>query len=84
MCSDRQLCNIFPSLQVAPVLVERRVMGDEEVRKSRRVLDQKLVLGFLVTALSLTQGILAWWFALLVGTMSLFVRRVIKVMTMKY
>ena len=74
MCSDRQLCNIFPSLQVAPVLVERRVMGDEEVRKSRRVLDQKLVLGFLGTALSLTQGTLAWWFVLLVGTMSLFVR----------
>lgn len=47
---------------------------DEEVRKSRKALGQKLAPDFLVIALSLTQGILAWWFVLLVGTMSLSAR----------
>jgi len=47
---------------------------DEEVKKSQKVLGQKPALGFLATALSLTQGILVWWFVLLVGTMSLSVR----------
>ena len=53
---------------------------DEEVRKSRKALGQKLAPDFLAIALSLTQGTLAWWFVLLVGTMSLSVRWVIAVM----